>query len=125
MFKTGDVVRFNSDSAGKVKFHLCISVDNHFIFLNSPKIRSFAGDFEILSSDITGLAPTPEGKSIASCNTVMQLTSAQLIARNSKCVGTVKYAVLKRLLLFVEGLTTIETEVKNSIIDGLGDTVGF
>lgn len=125
MFKTGQVVRFRSDVAQKQKYHLCISMDDHFIFLNSPKNKRFIGDFEINSSDIDGLKPTPEGKSIASCSMVMQFTKQQLIDYNATCVGRVNQSVLSELLLFVEGLTTIETETKNKIIDGLGDTVGF
>jgi hypothetical protein len=125
MFKTGEVVRFRSDVAGKVKFHLCISMDDHFIFLNSPKSKRFIGDFEIQSSDISGLIPTPEGKSIASCSMVMQFTKQDLTNYSATCVGSVKPAVLKALLLFVDGLTTIETETKNQIIDGLGETVGL
>jgi hypothetical protein len=125
VFKTGEVVRFKSDIAGKTKYHLCISMDDHFIFLNSPKSKSFVGDFEIDASDIVGIPPTPEGKSIASCSIVMQFTKQDLIQYNATCVGTVKPSVLKSLLLFVENLTTIEAETKNQIIDGLGDTVGF
>jgi hypothetical protein len=95
VFKTGEVVRFTSDLAGKTKYHLCISMDDHFIFLNSPKSKSFVGDFEIDSSDITGLTPTPEGKSVASCSMVMQFTKKDLTDYKAKCVGSVKPVVLK------------------------------
>jgi hypothetical protein len=55
VFRIGDVVRFESVVAGKRKFHLCISVRNQFIFLNSPKPKSFVGDFAIDCAHISGL----------------------------------------------------------------------
>lgn len=125
MFKTGQIVKFKSDIAGKKKYHLCISMDDHFIFLNSPKPTAFIGDFEIDCADIVGLPPTPEGKSIASCSLVMQFSKQELVTFKAEMIGHVKPSVLKRLLLFVEDLPTIESETKNQIIDGLGDTVGF
>lgn len=124
MFRVGEVVGFYSDTAGKRKYHLCVSIDDHFIFLNSPKPASFVGDFEIDCCDITGLTPTPSGKSIASCNTVIKMTTAELLSYNATVVGVVANCILKDLLIFVESLTTIEEETKNAIIDGLGDHVG-
>lgn len=125
MFKTGQVVKFRSEVAGKKKYHLCISMDDHFIFLNSPKPTAFIGDFEINSTDIIGITPTPTKKSIASCSLVMQFSRQELITLNAKVVGHVKGSVLKNLMLFVEELPTIENETKNKIIDGLGETVGI
>lgn len=123
--RTGDVVRFYSNDVGKTKYHLCLSIDNHFIFLNSPKARSFLGDFEIDQADIKGLPPTPEGKSIASCSVVMQFSDAELKRLGAVVVGTVTNAVLRDLLLFVENLPTIAPDVRDTIVDALGDHVGI
>lgn len=123
--RTGDVVRFYSNDVGKTKYHLCLSIDNHFIFLNSPKRKSFLGDFEIDQAHIVGLPPTPEGKSIASCSVVMQFTDAELKRNGAVVVGTVANSVLRDLLIFVDNLPTIPPEVRDAIVDALGDHVGI
>lgn len=66
MAKPGDVVGFWSDIAGKHKFHLCICPTGKFLFLNSPKARSYPGDFHVPCAEIP-LEPTPEGYSVISC----------------------------------------------------------
>jgi len=123
--RTGEVVRFHSPEVGKKKYHLCLSIDNHFIFLNSPKPRTFLGDFEIDGSKIVGVPPTPEGKSIASCSVVMQFTDAELNQMGAVVVGSVANEVLRDLLIFVENLPTIAPEVRDLIVDNLGDHVGL
>ena len=61
MFSPGDVVGFWSDIAGKHKYHLCVHEDGLFLFINSPKRKSYPGDFNVLSDEITCLLATPKG----------------------------------------------------------------
>jgi hypothetical protein len=125
VFELGDVVRFESAVAGKRKFHLCVSLQNQFIFLNSPKAKSFVGDFAIDSSDGSGLTPTPAGKSIAACNLVLTYSAAELVALKAKKVGEVSRKALRELFEFIESSTTIDQETKDALLDGLGDWYPF
>ncbi len=120
----GDVVHVFSPYAGKNKYHLCIGNDHFFIFLSSPKTRSFAGDFEIDGSKITGVPPTPEGKSIASCNTVMQIAGSDLRRLGAQVVGKVTLGVMRDLLAFVQHLPTIAPETRDCIVEELMDFLG-
>jgi hypothetical protein len=125
VFRIGDVVGFESAEAGKHKFHLCVSHEGHFIFLNSPKPgRSFLGDFEIQESLITGVPPHPDKKSIASCSLIMRLSDDQLRAIGATKIGEVNKSVLGELFEFVEALPTIAPETKDAILDGLGEWYG-
>ena len=54
MFRLGDVIRFQSIEANKVKFHLCISLDGHYLFINSPKLTSYPGDYYFRRNPWTG-----------------------------------------------------------------------
>lgn len=121
MFRIGDVVRFESVVAGKRKFHLCVSLQNHFIFLNSPKRKSFVGDFAIDCADIAGLTPTASGKSIAACNLVLNYTDEQLHAISARKVGEVGREAMRGLFYFLENATTIDAETRDALLDGLGD----
>lgn len=125
MFKIGDVVRFESAFAGKRKFHLCVSLQNQFIFLNSPKSKTFVGDFAIDSADVAGLTPTPSAKSIAACNLVLSYTDAELVALKAKKVGEISRRALRELFEFIESTTTIDPETKDALLDGLGDWYPF
>lgn len=124
MFRIGDVVRFRSADAGYAKYHLCVSNEGHFIYLNSPRAKSFLGDFEIGASEITGVPPTPSGKSIISCTKVLWFSANDLRDMRAAQVGRVTRSVLKRLLFFVEDLATLPPETRDPILDGLGDEVG-
>lgn len=39
MFRLGDVIRFQSIEANKVKFHLCISLDGHYLIYQLSEIN--------------------------------------------------------------------------------------
>ena len=44
MFSLGDVIHFYSSEAFKEKFHICISLENHFLFLNSRVLTKDSGE---------------------------------------------------------------------------------
>lgn len=123
MFRIGEVVGFRSAEVGKHKFHLCVSHEGHFLFLNSPKPKSFMGDFEIEASQITGVPVHPSGKTIISCTMVMRLDARELSKVGAKRCGQVDASVLRDLFLFVEQLSTLSPETRDAILDGLGDWV--
>jgi hypothetical protein len=120
MAKPGDVIGFWSDVANKHKFHLCICPTGKFLFLNSPKTRTYPGDFQVPCSEVP-LDPTPEGYSIISCTIPMVLSDAELKRVNANTKGQVTKRVLRDLVAFVENLPSLSQDDKDAIIDGLAD----
>lgn len=123
MFSPGDVVGFESAEAGKHKFHLCISTSGHFVFINSPKPRSFPGDFLVKCADVPGIKPTPSGESIISITVVMQKTNGELRSAKARKVGNVSIHTLKALIAFIEHSPVVSDELKEELVEGLGDWV--
>jgi hypothetical protein len=116
----GDVVGFWSDEAGKHKFHLCVCPTGKFLFLNSPKAKSYPGDFHVPCSEVP-LEPTPEGYSVVSCNDLMTISEVKLKQLKATTKGRISNVILKDLLAFVEELTILSQNEKDAIIDGLAD----
>lgn len=121
MFSPGDVIGFDSDIAGKHKYHLCIHQDGLFLFINSPKPKSYPGDFNIPSNEISCLPATPEGYSIVSCTHLIRQTDAALKKLKAKKYGSVDSKVLIRMIAFIEKTPVLTDEDKDAIIEGLAD----
>jgi hypothetical protein len=122
MFDPGDIVEFKSIEAGKFKYHLCVSISGHFLFLNSPKPwRNFPSDFKISSNVLPFLKPTPEGYSIVSCSKVMKKSDHDLKKSRAKKIGQLPINILRDLIPFIENCETIELETKNTIVSELAD----
>jgi hypothetical protein len=121
MFSPGDVIEFWNDEAGKTKYHLCVHQDGSFLFLNSPKPKSYAGDFQIPSNEIDCLEATPQGYSIVSCTHITKRSPADLRRLKAKKLGKVSGKVLLRLIAFVEKTPVLALEDKDAIVDGLAD----
>jgi hypothetical protein len=121
MFSPGDVVRFFSDTAGKRKFHLCISVIGDYLFINSPKRRTYPSDFVIPCTDIPCIPPTDSGYSIISCSLLISMSDWRLKKLQAQKLGTIDVRILKKLIAFVENSPVLSPGEKNSIIGGLGD----
>src|SRR5712692_11820290 len=102
MFSPGDVVWFLSGKANKPKFHLCISREGHFLFINSPKKKAYPADFNVPCADLPFLDPTSEGYSIISCSFVIQQTTQELRTCKARKKGAVSTKVLLRLIAVVE-----------------------
>jgi hypothetical protein len=121
MFSPGDVVEFWNDTAGKNKYHLCVDKDGVFLFLNSPKPKSYPGDFRIPSKDIPCLTAPPEGYSVLSCTNLTKRNTVQLKRVKAKKLGSVDSKVLLRLIPFVEATPVLSQEDKDAIVNGLAD----
>jgi hypothetical protein len=121
MYSPGDVIEFWSNEADKRKYHLCVHQDGSFLFLNSPKPKSYPGDFQIPSADISCLAATAEGYSIVSCTHITKRTDTELKRLKAKKLGKVDSKVLLRLIAFVEKTPVLSQEDKDAIVDGLAD----
>lgn len=123
MFQPGDVVWLLSNEANKPKYHLCVCPTGKFLFINSPKAKSYPGDFIVLCTDIPCLDPTPEGKSIISCTLVIPLSDRDLTRCKAEKKGTVAKGVLGRLCAFVDNSTVLSAEEKDAVLNGLADWV--
>lgn len=124
MFRPGDVIKCQSDHAAYPKWHLCVSSEGHYIYLNSPKAKAYPGDFPISGAEVPFVPPHPSGQSVISCRNVMLKSRADLRNANAKLEGRVSEAVLKALLIFVDGNPVMSEEDQETILDGLGDWVG-
>ena len=120
MFSPGDVISFHSLEAGKWKHHLCISLNGHFLFINSPKIgKAYPGDLVVPCNEIPFLKPTTTGDSIISCTLVMHKTAAQL--KGAKKQGSISVDLLRRIVKFIEHNPVLSDETRDQILDGLGE----
>lgn len=121
MHKPGEVVLFWSGSAGKEKFHLCVSLAGRYLYLNSPKARVYEGDLSLPCTDFPFLDPTPSGQSIVCCTLVLAPTPTDLKGRRMEVKGVVGADVLMKIVEFVESSDVIADEERDQILDGLGN----
>lgn len=122
MFSTGDVVSFYSEIAKKRKFHLCISVAGYFLFINSPKShRDLATDFKVDAGHLPFLDARPEGYSIVSCSVVVEMDRTELLQSKASRLGSVSKSVMRELFVFIEESKVIEPDIKDIILQNLGD----
>ena len=123
MFKPGDVVQFYSLGAQKQKYHLCLSLRGKFLYINSPKPRTFRGDFVVSCDEIPCLETTTSGKSVISCSMVLTLSDAELTHHGARKLGSVSRALLIDLIKFVEASPVLSAEDRDAILDELGDSI--
>jgi hypothetical protein len=123
MFSPGDIVGVYSHEAGKHKFHLCIGVNGHYVFVNSPKAIVRPADLYVDNSELPGLMPTATGKSIICCNLVMQKTDAELRSSGAVRKGTCEVALLRKIIKFVEACYVLSEEEKSTVVDGLAEWI--
>jgi hypothetical protein len=124
MFLPGDVISFHNMDAkgqekGKWKHHLCISLNGHYLFINSPKDRVYPGDLVVPCSEIPCLNPTPTGESIISCTLVMRKSNADL--KGAKKQGSISVDLLRKLVKFIEHNPVLSEEIRDEILEGLGE----
>lgn len=123
MFQPGDVIEFHSVIAQKKKYHLCISLNGCFLFINSPKAKAYPGDFDFPCSELPFLTPTASGDSIVSCSQILRYTDGELLALHAKKIGVMKPPLVILLLSFIENSTVLSDAEKKIALDGLGDWV--
>jgi hypothetical protein len=121
MFSVGDVIGFWSAEARKPKFHLCISLDGHYLFVNSPKDRTYPGDMVVSCAEFPFLEATPSGASIISCTLVMKKTDADLRACRARKLGAVRKDLLSQLIKFVMNCPVLSQDERDAIIEAAGD----
>jgi hypothetical protein len=121
MFTPGDIVLLRSQIAGKPKFHLCVSLNGRYLFLNSPKAKVHPGDVSFPCTDFPCIDPTPSGQSIVSCNMVLLITDEEMKRANARSLGRCAKSVLKALVAEIEASEILTEEEREAALDGLGD----
>jgi hypothetical protein len=122
MFNIGDVIRFHSSEAGKRKFHLCISMNGQYLFLNSAKLKSYPSDYIVPASEFPFL-PQDTPDTIISCSLVLKKSNEELRRCGAKCLGSARRETLLGLIRFIEKDRALPEAVKDEIFDGLGDWI--
>lgn len=123
MFAPGDVIGFWSEESGKRKFHLCISLDGHFIFLSSPKVKVYPTDLPVSCSEFPFLKPTPSGFTIISCVAVMKKSNAELARCGATLKGRVSKELMRRLVDFVMKSPVLSEEDREKFLVAAGDWI--
>lgn len=121
MHKPGEVVLFWSNSAGKEKYHLCISLAGRYLYLNSPKKKAYEGDLLLPCTDFPFLPVTDTGQSVVCCTLVLAPSADEMKSRRVEVKGSVGSDVLLRIIEFVESSDAIADDERDQILDGLGD----
>lgn len=111
---------FWSNDADKEKYHLCISLNGKYLFVNSPKKRVYEGDLVLPCSDFPFLDPTPSGESIVCCTLIVGQPPK---GKRELFKGKVSPDVLSKIIAFVENCAVIADEDRDAILDGLGEWV--
>lgn len=117
----GDVFRwYRPPPIGKDKYHLCLSFDYDFTFLNTPSDRAHRLDSKIAASDMRFLKPTSTNFSSVSCTNLQHVEHVDRF-RSFKPVfiGTLATNVLFDLLDYIRHLGTTTEEES----DRLSDTI--
>ena len=120
MYKPGDIIGFYSDDAGKHKYHICVSYDGDFLFLNTPRKRR-KGNLYVPCSRVPGIEPTDCGESEISCTLVIRKTDSELRSSKSKWRGESKADLLQEIFDFVEDNEAISENDRKRIAGGLAD----
>ena len=114
------MVLVRSMVAGKPKFHLCISLDGCFLFLNSYK-RDYPGDIVVPCTDFPYLDATDSGLSVICCSMILRLRPDEVAG------GIVKGRAPKSLLLKVfeeaEASEVLSDVDRETIMAGLADWI--
>jgi hypothetical protein len=108
---------------GKRKYHLCVSYDYDFVFLNSPKDRHYPTDFRIRAADLMFLKPTRQAFSAVSCVDIQTVGSQRSFqARKPQHLGNLGTNVLLELLehmCLLETFTLEDVDRLKEVIDAM------
>jgi len=123
VFSVGEIVLFYNRDAEKPKFHLCVSVDGHYLFLNTS--RRFYDDAFIFDCSRVPLPASETGKSSVSCSGVMRFTDHDLTKYKAKSCGKVDRNFLLDLLAFAENCPALSPADLDLILDGISNAIGM
>jgi|GEM_PF-6376030 len=120
----GDIIKFHSAQAGKLKYHLCVLeiTDNKaatFLFMNSGSKGSYPSDFLLDNSDVPCLPPCKTGKTIISCSQPVRMNERQLKLYRAEKMGNLDTNIAKLLISFVKETKALSKKDKDLVVNGL------
>lgn len=122
MFEPGDVVRFHSANAGKVKFHLCLGENTGnvtYLFLNINSKTGFAGDCVLEDGKIPGLPKSKTGCTVVSFSMVIRRNSEKLSLLGAVKTGKIDKELVGELLAFANTTKVLSDIDRPLVLDSL------
>lgn len=122
MFDAGDVVWFNSPTAGKGKFHLCLGRDSNgplFVFLHINSDAGFRGDLILQDGQIPGLPPSRSGQSVVSFSTIVRMGQERLAKFGARKVGQIDGQLAGDLVAFAKTTAVMTKSEKHLVVTAL------
>lgn len=122
MFEAGDVVWFNSPTAGKGKFHLCLGNDANgplFAFLHINTNSGFRGDLILQDGQIPGLPQSKSGQSVVSFSTIVRMGEERLALFGAVKRGQIDGQLAGDLRAFASGTPVLNKEEKLLVVTAL------
>lgn len=118
-FNVGDIILFQSDVAGKAKFHFCFfyNAENgryNFMFLNSGK--PYQDDFIIDDHRLPNMNPSRSGKTIFCCLTTIIQTLEQIKRLQPKTICRMPPDVAAEFREFAMTITSMTANNKARLI---------
>ncbi|MEA2990752.1 MAG: hypothetical protein QOG83_3463 [Alphaproteobacteria bacterium] len=125
MFDVGDIVQIFAPQAGKVKYHLCISVGvqgaaHQFIYLNSDP--NFDQTFVCDCKKIPCLPESKTGKTAFSFAILPRYTDAQLKLYNAKKLGVLDAALaieVHKVATTAKTMTSVERKIVLTALEAI------
>lgn len=123
MFEVGDVVHFDSPTASKGKFHLCLGHDEHggprfaFLFVNSD--ANFQGNCILEDGDIPGLPASRTCQSVVSFTNITRLGEEKLKLFHARSVGKISPDVAGVLIAFAKETKVLTRPEKRHVVAAL------
>jgi hypothetical protein len=122
MFTVGDIVWIISPTAGKGKYHLCISAQNEdkvskYIFLNSNP--GFQHTYVVDCARIPCIPASETGKTAFSFTMLPQYTEKQLSLYKAVKKGTLESALADELLEFSKTVPVLSGADRRIVVSGL------
>lgn len=103
---------------GKEKFHLCLSYDYDFVFLNTPTDRTSYLDHPVAETDIRFLKPTAKRFSSVNCTNLQAVGDvAPFNSFKPRHLGTLATNVTLPLLKHIADLATTTDEQAERLRD--------
>ena len=122
MFEVGDVVRFFSPTAGKVKFHLCLGRDDTgilFAFLHLNSDSGYRGDCVLNDGLIPGLPISRTGKSVVSFSAIVRMGTERLRKFDAEKTGEIDVSIAEELLAFARKVQVLTNSERAFVVRAL------
>ena len=127
MFEPGDVVRFHSPTAGKVKFHLCLGMDKQgplFAFLHLNSKSGFKADYILDDGLIPGLPQSATGQTVVSFSVIVRMGEARLTKFGATKTGEIDGHLAGELAAFAKTVASLNAAERALVVHALETLFG-